>query len=118
MRHLPFEELGRKDFMTGLMLWLVLEVLTFIFLPILGVIPFSDRLRGLFLLSLPLGVGGAFLLGASSRFVAVTNERISSQSKILLSFLGQFGGGIGMTGVIFPFFIAAAEFFANILTAE
>jgi hypothetical protein len=118
MRHFPFEELGRKDFMTGLILWLVLEVLTFIFLPILGIIPFSDRLKGLFLVSLPLGVGGAFLLGASSRFVAVTNERIASQSKILLSFLGQFGGGIGMAGVIFPLLIAAGEFFANVLTAQ
>jgi hypothetical protein len=116
MKNFSFEELGRKDFATGIMLWLVIEVLTFIFLPILGIIPFSDRLRSLFLLSLPLGVAGAFLLGASSRFVALTSDRITSQSKILLSFLGQFGGGIGMAGIIFPFFVAALEFFVNVLS--
>jgi cytochrome c oxidase assembly factor CtaG len=109
-----FDELGRKDFLSGLLLWVVIMVVSFLLLPALGAIQPGERLSLWFALSLPLGIGGAFLLGSSSRFVAITNERSSSNSKTLLSLLGQFGGWIGLAGILFPFVMVTGEFFARL----
>ncbi|MGA7934015.1 MAG: hypothetical protein WCA35_10755 [Kovacikia sp.] len=115
LNYFSFAELGRKDFLTGLILWLVLEVFSFLVLPGLGAISPGERLKGWFYLSLPLGFGGAFLLGVSSRFMAITNERASSSNKLVLSILGQFGGWIGLAGILFPFAMVTSEFFARTL---
>lgn len=109
-----FDELGRKDFLTGLLLWVVLMFVSFLVLPAIGAIQPGERMNTWFALSLPLGIGGAFLLGFSSRFMAITNERASSGSKSLLAIVGQFGGWIGMAGVLFPFVMATSEFFAKL----
>ncbi|SRR5579883_1922859 len=116
MSNFSFEDLGRKDFLKGLGLWIVIEIVSFLILPGLGAIQPGDRLKFWFGLSIPFGIGGAFLIGSSSRFIAVTNERASSSSKTLLSILGQFGGWIGLAGILFPFVMAAGEFIAKIFT--
>ncbi|UBF24881.1 hypothetical protein K9N68_24980 [Kovacikia minuta CCNUW1] len=116
LNYFAFAELGRKDFLTGLTLWIVLMLFSFLILPGLGAINPGERLKAWFYLSIPLGVGGAFLLGASSRFVAITNERAPSSSKLLYSILGQFGGWIGLAGILFPFVMVVSEFFARVLT--
>jgi hypothetical protein len=115
LNYFSFAELGRKDFLTGLTLWVVLEFFSFVILPALGAIAPGERLKIWFSLSIPLGLGGAFLLGASSRFVAITNERAASSNKLLLSILGQFGGWIGLAGILFPFVMVTTEFFARTL---
>jgi len=115
LNYFSFAELGRKDFLTGLILWIVLELFSFVILPAVGAINPGERMKIWFSLSIPLGIGGAFLLGASSRFIAVTNERAAS-SKLLLSIFGQFGGWIGLAGILFPFVMATSEFFARNLT--
>jgi hypothetical protein len=113
LHYFAFDELGRKDFLSALGLWVVIEFVSFILLPAFGAIEPGERMRAWFSLSLPLGIGGAFLIGASSRFVAVTNERAASGSKSLLSLLGQFGGWIGLAGILFPFVMVVGEFFAK-----
>ncbi len=114
LHYYAFDELGRKDFLSALALWVVIEIVSFLLLPGLGAIQPGERTRIWFSLSLPLGIGGAFLIGASSRFVAVTNERAASGAKLLLSFLGQFGGWIGLAGILFPFVMVVGEFFAKV----
>ncbi|XHX79090.1 MAG: hypothetical protein RBJ76_03925 [Stenomitos frigidus ULC029] len=114
MSNFSFDDLWRKDFLRGFTLWIVIEVFSFLILPGIGAIQPGDRLKYWFSLSIPLGIGGAFLLGGSSRFVAVMNERAASSSKTLLSLLGQFGGSIGLAGIIFPFVMVAGEFLAKI----
>jgi hypothetical protein len=114
MTNFSFDDVGRKDFLIGILLWLVMEFVSFVVLPAVGVIEPGDRLKGWFLLSLPLGIGGALLLGGSSRFITATQERSAKSSKLLLNFLGQFGGGLGLFGIVFPFVMVTAEFFAKI----
>ena len=114
LHYYAFDDLGRKDFLSALLLWVVIEIVSFLLLPALGAIQPGERMRAWFTLSIPLGIGGAFLIGASSRFVAVTNERGSSGSKTLLSLLGQFGGWIGLAGILFPFVMVVSEFFARV----
>jgi hypothetical protein len=113
MKQFSFDELGRKDFFIGLVLWIVIELVSFLVLPGLGVIQSGPRLKTWFFLSLPFGVAGAFLLGISSRFIALTQER-GRGPRSLQSFLGQFGGGIGIAGIVFPFVMVTLEFFAKI----
>lgn len=109
-----FDDLGRKDFLTGLLLWVVIMIVSFLLMPALGAIEPGERLSLWFSLSLPLGIGGAFLLGSSSRFMAITNERSSGSGKSLRSLLGQFGGWVGLAGILFPFVMVTGEFFAKI----
>lgn len=114
MSNFSFDDLWRKDFLKGVGLWIVIEIVSFLILPGIGAIEPGDRLKFWFGLSIPLGLGGAFLLGGSSRFVAIMNERASSSSRTVLSFLGQFGGSIGLAGIVFPFVMVASEFLAKI----
>jgi hypothetical protein len=114
MSNFSFDDLLRRDFLRGLGLWIVIEIISFLVLPGIGAIQPGDRLKVWFGLSIPLGIGGALLLGGSSRFVAITNERTASGSKTLLSLLGQFAGSIGIACILFPFVMAAGEFLAKI----
>lgn len=114
MSNFSFDDLWRRDFLKGFTLWIVIEIVSFLVLPGLGAIQPGDRLKFWFGLSIPLGLGGALLVGGSSRFIAMTNERTSSGSKTLLSLLGQFGGSIGIAGILFPFVMVAGEFLAKI----
>lgn len=114
MSNFSFDDLLRRDFLRGIGLWIVIEIISFLVLPGIGAIQPGERLKVWFSLSIPLGIGGALLLGGSSRFVALTNERAASGSKTLLSLLGQFGGTIGIAGILFPFVMVAGEFLAKI----
>lgn len=114
MSNFSFDDLLRKDFLRGLALWIVIEVVSFLILPGIGAIEPGERLKVWFSLSIPLGLGGAFLLGGSSRFVALINERAASGRKKALSLIGQFSGSIGLAGIIFPFVMVASEFLAKI----
>lgn len=114
MSNFSFDDLWRKDFLKGIVLWIVIEIVSFLILPGIGAIQPGDRLKFWFGLSIPLGLGGSFLLGGSSRFVALMNERASSGRKKVLSLLGQFSGSIGLAGIVFPFVMVTGEFLAKI----
>jgi hypothetical protein len=114
MNNFSFDDLQRKDLFIALSLWIVIELVCFIFFPAIGLINPGIRLRAWFLISVPLGVGGAILIGASSRFIAFANEAGKKEYKRLYSFLSQFGGWIGLAGVMFPFVMLCIEFFSNL----
>lgn len=107
------QELWRKDFLSGLGLWVVIEIVSFLLLPALGAIEPGERLKAWFSLSIPLGIGGAFLLAVSSRYIAGTNEQ-SNGSKPS-SLIGQSGGWLGMIGILFPFLMVTGEFLGKAL---
>ncbi|KAM3095920.1 hypothetical protein ACKFKG_11690 [Phormidesmis sp. 146-35] len=113
MNNFSFDELQRKDLFIALGLWLVVEFVSFVFFPSLGLINPGARLRTWFTMSLPLGIGGALLISSSSRFMAMTHER-ANNNRLLYSFLGQFGGWIGLAGILFPLFTVCVEFFSNL----
>lgn len=114
MNNFSFDELQRKDLRIALGLWLTVEFVSFAFFPSVGLINPGAKLRTWFLASLPLGIAGAILISASSRFVALANERAAGNSKVFYSFLGQFGGWIGLVGVLFPLLTVCVEFFSNL----
>ncbi len=111
MNNFSFNDLQKKDLLTALGLWLVVEVVSFVLFPTLGLINPGARLRTWFLLSVPFGLGGAALLSLSSRFVASAGER---SSRKLSALLGQFGGWIALAGIMFPFFVVCLEFFSTL----
>jgi cytochrome c oxidase assembly factor CtaG len=110
MQNFRFEDLDKKDFLLAFGLWIVMEVVSFVIFPGIRLINPAGRLGAWFALSLPLGLGGAFLVGASSRFVAAANERAPGRTKTWLNWLGQFGGWIGLAGVMFPLVTVMIEF--------
>jgi len=115
MNNFSFDDLGRKDLLIGLLIWIVIELVSFVLLPAIGMVAYSDRLRTWFILSLPFGIGGAVLMGLSSRFIAITHDR-GSTSKTMLSFLGQLAGGLGLAGIVFPFVLVFIEIFIRIFS--
>ena len=91
-----------------------MEVGCFLIFPILGVIDPGPRLQSWFLFSIPAGLVGAFLVGVSSKFVSVTNERNASTIKRIELITGQAIGWIGLMGVAFPLLMVGIEFLAKL----
>lgn len=114
MNHFSFDDIQRKDLFTALGLWLTVELVSFVFFPLVGLINPGARLRTWFLISIPLGVGGALLMSLSSRFMAIASETNQKSSKPMYRLLGQFGGWIGLAGIMFPFYMVCVEFFSNL----
>lgn len=114
MSQFSFDNLIKQDFWSALKLWLVLEVFSFLIFPVIGMIQPGVRLRSWFLISLPLGIGGALLVGFSSRFVAITNERYRSRAKTIELSAGQALGWLGLLGVAFPLLMVSLEFLSKL----
>lgn len=75
MNNFTVDELTKKDFLTCIGMWLVLEVVCFLIFPALKFVQTpEERLRAWFITSIPLGIGGALLSAASSRFLAIAND--------------------------------------------
>lgn len=106
------EDLGRRDFLISIGIWLSLEFVGFVIFPALKLVNPGDRMIGWFWTSIPLGIGGAFLLGASSRFVAISNELKDPNKRRPRIWLGQMAGWIGLAGVAFPLLMISLEFFS------
>ncbi|MBW4442260.1 MAG: hypothetical protein KME10_13685 [Plectolyngbya sp. WJT66-NPBG17] len=109
MNNFSFDDLQKKDLLTALGLWLVVETVSFVLFPTLGLIDPGARLRTWFLLSVPFGLGGAALVSMSSRFLATAGDRAGRR---VSSLIGQFGGWFGLAGIMFPFFVVCVEFFS------
>lgn len=114
MSQFSFDDLVKKDIISALKLWAFMEVGCFLIFPILGVIDPGPRLQSWFLFSIPAGLVGAFLVGVSSKFVSVTNERNASTIKRIELITGQAIGWIGLMGVAFPLLMVGIEFLAKL----
>lgn len=114
MNYFSLNELQRKDLLTALGLWLTIELVSFVLFPMLGLIDPDARLRTWFLISVPLGVGGAILIGASSRSMAVLSEKGSKRTRLIQTWMAQFGSWVGLAGIMFPFVMVCREFFATL----
>lgn len=111
MTNFSFNELSRKDLRIALTLWGVIMFISFVVMPLFQVVQFGTRLLSWFWLSLPLGIGGALLLTASSRFVAISHDRGGHrETKSLKSMIGQLGGILGLAGILFPLLVVVTDF--------
>lgn len=115
MRRFSFEDLAKKDFLASITMWVVLEVVSFIVFPALRLIQPGNRLQTWFWISVPLGLGGALLIGGSSQFVAMINDRAIRTNKPLLVWLGQAVGWVGITGILFPLLMVCIEFLSEVV---
>jgi hypothetical protein len=116
MNNYTVDELAKKDFFICLGIWVVLEAVCFLFFPVLKFIEPGERLRAWFWTSVPLGLGGSFLSAASSRFLAITNDRHSKSDRASGALLGQLLGWVGLSGVAFPLIMVAFEFYTKVMT--
>ncbi len=117
MNHFSVDELAKKDFLIALGIWLSLEFVSFVVFPGLKLIDPGDRASVWFYTSIPLGLGGAFLLGASSRFIAVTHEKTPKNQRFFRIALSQVAGWIGLAGVAFPLAMVIVELSISIMTS-
>ena len=118
MNNFSLNDLQKKDLLTGLGLWLVVEVVSFVLFPTLGLIDPGTRLRTWFLLSVPFGLGGVTLVSLSSRLLATASEHYVKQrlrvGKKISALIGQFAGWLGLAGIMFPFLVMCVEFFSTL----
>ncbi len=111
MNNSPFENQGRKDLIASFKMWLVMEITSFAVFPALRLIQATDKLPNWFLMSIPLGIGGMFLIAASSQFVSSTSARqINRADKSFTLLMGQVGGWLGAAGIMYPLVVVVNEF--------
>lgn len=103
-------ELARKDLLTCLGIWLALEIVGFGLLPAIGLGRSSLNIEPWLVASLPLGIGGAFLLSSStqisSKLGRLHPENRSQTSAMKLS--SFFLSWLGLIGIGFPLVITTA----------
>jgi hypothetical protein len=114
MRTTAFDELNQKDFLTALTMWLVVEVMSFLILPPMIGGPSAERLQSMLWPSVIFGVGGAWLVGNASRFIAITHEqRHGVNQRSVMSILAQAVSWFAVAGILYPLIIVAGEFFSR-----
>jgi hypothetical protein len=109
------DELARRDLMTCLGIWLALEIVGFGLLPAI-VSSSPAQMENWFLLSLPLGIGGAFLTASGTQLFAhaiVQEARIQKRLFYLLSGLSSW---LGLVGIGFPLVVIVALVSIELLT--
>jgi hypothetical protein len=113
----------KRDFLVCLAIWLTLEGICFLILPLLGVISFEDSISQWFLPSIVIGIAGASIFALSTQLFMVPLPSIKSSPKKaqvrLLRWgrvlLGGLAAWIGLAGVAFPLLVISARFFTQFL---
>ncbi len=115
IRTTPFDELHQKDFITALGMWLVVEFMSFLILPAMMGGPPSAELQAMFWPSVIFGVGGAWLMGNTSRFIAITHEKqVGINHRSVLSMLAQAVSWFAVAGILYPLIMVAGWFFGRL----
>lgn len=83
-------------------MWLVVEVLSFLVLPIMLGSSASAILHKLFVPSLVLGLGGAWVMASMSRFIAINQQRSHAGTRWVLSMMAQAVSWIAVAGMLYP----------------
>lgn len=108
-------ELVRKDLLTSLGTWLALEIVCFGFLPAIGVGRSQINLEPWLILSLPLGIGGAFLLASGTQLITRL-QRDDRWQRLATRVSGVLLSWIGLMGIGFPILITTALLFVAIFS--
>lgn len=100
----------RKDFFSAFLVWLMLEIFSFILLPNFQLVGPENKFRTWASISIPLGLVGCVLVSVSSEFIFLCHERLVDRDlKRVLIWLGQIGGWLGLVGVGFPLIVMSIE---------
>jgi hypothetical protein len=103
--------LGQQDTLSALMVWILLEGLSCLVVPTAQLIPGDDKWVSWILISAPLGIIGALLIGTSSSLVEWVQEKFDKRTtnKKLWVLLSQMLGWIGLAGVGLPLILVGLE---------
>jgi hypothetical protein len=103
--------LTQRDSLSALIVWVMLEGLGLMLLPSFQLIRGPNRYQNWLLLSLPLGIVGAVLIGISSAWLKYSHEQFSRRyphKKLFLGF-GAVASWLGLAGIGFPLIMIAIE---------
>lgn len=111
-----FEEvdlfLTQQDTLSALVVWIVLEGLSFLLLPSFQLIPGEQKQLTWLVLSGTLGVAGAVMIGISSGLIKYYHDKLPKRgsNKQFLVGIAQAVSWLGLVGVGFPIIVVILEF--------
>ena len=100
-------ELARRDLLTCFGIWLALEIVGFGLLPAIGLARSEFNIEPWLIVSLPLGIGGAFLLASSTQMLGRVHQDDRSQ-QIMMKISSTLLSWVGLIGIGFPILITTA----------
>jgi hypothetical protein len=114
MNNTSLDNIQLKDLKLSLVMWGVSQFVGFAMFPALQLIqPKGEVLRGWFLTSLPVGLGGVLLMVASSKIVMLINQRTSGQLKTFVALGAGVASWLAFAGILYPILMAGMEFFTK-----
>jgi hypothetical protein len=106
-------EPARKDLFTCLGAWLALELVCFGLLPGVGLVRSEINTEPWFIASIPLGIGGAFLLASSTHFLEGDRPETRWQ-KLLTNVSASLISWAGLLGISFPILVMSILIFVEL----
>lgn len=100
-------ELARRDLLTCFGVWLALEIVGFGLLPAVGLARSEVNTEPWLVVSLPLGIGGAFLLASSTQLLGRVHQE-NHPHPILMKLSSTLLSWMGLIGIGFPILITTA----------
>ena len=104
--------LTQRDSLSAFIVWLLLEGLSLTWVSSFQLLPDRNRYLSWLLLSVPLGVIGAVLIGLSSTWLKYCHQHLSRRSprKKLFQGVGLTASWLGLAGIGFPLIMIVIEF--------
>lgn len=108
-------DLVRRDLFTCLGIWLALEIVCFGLLPAIGLTSTAIQTNQWFMISLPLGIGGAFLSASGTQLTLSENQSIHSR-RVFDRSLAFLTSWVGLFGIGFPLIVMSVYLFGTLLS--
>ncbi len=108
--------LAQRDTFSALVVWSLLEGLSFLVLPHFQLFSADGKQLAWLLFSAPLGVAGAVFLGLSSSVIKYAYQHLQKHSLLRQMTMGfaQLAGLLGLAGVGFPMIFITMEFWLRV----
>ena len=107
--------LAQKDLFVCLGMWLMLEIISFGLLPAIGLTQPNLNLVNWLIASVPLGIGGAFLIASSTRIVTspfhADHPRRARRDRLAVT-----SSWVGLLGIGFPIIVISLQIFAKLFS--
>ncbi|WP_299408484.1 hypothetical protein [Acaryochloris sp. IP29b_bin.148] len=109
--------LTQKDILSALLVWILLEGFSFILLPSFTLITAENKTLTWILISAPMGLIGALMIGFCSSWLQYCQLRIhkTNPHKKFWVALGNVGSWIGLAGIGFPLIMIGLEMWVRIV---
>lgn len=116
MDRFTLDALAKKDLFVCMGIWLALEIVSFAMLPALRLVPEKSAIDNWFIGSLPLGIGGAFLLASSTQLSLLLLSPGYLPNRRLFRHLVPLISWLGLLGIAFPLLFLSLILFANLFS--